>query len=294
MSNPLCYSKIKNLITIQRLTHSSTHPKHLMHSTNKIGSFLTLRANGWSLDKIAKHINVSKGTVWSWDVKHQAEIHLLKHMQLERVQEQYLPSYEEELKSLALQLTRVEEALAKQDLVKMGPAFLMQTSLQIRDRLSKMRQQAPLRTVRYGPIEPLPVTGCVTKDEHYPWTKGDPTVEDAEDAEIAKTKAADTPPPTPTPSPSAAPSASTNGKRPLGGRSNGHSAERAVAITITADGITSLPCQADLERSRQHESSPCLRASVVGSLPKTDQNRPKTPGGQNSDRSASTTSTDKN
>jgi hypothetical protein len=290
MSNPLCYSKIKNLITIQRLTHSSTHPKHLMHSTNKIGSFLTLRANGWSLDKIAKHINVSKGTVWSWDVKHQAEIHLLKHMQLERVQEQYLPSYEEELKGLALQLARVEEALAKQNLATMSPAFLMQTSLQIRDRLSKMRQQAPLRTVKHGPIEPLPVTGCVTRDEAYPWSKGDPAVEAAEDAaldaEIEKNKAADTPAPAPTRTPTPAltppptPSGSTNGKPHLNGHCNG---------------------KPHLDRSNgnghgagQHESSPCLRASVVSSQTKTDQNRPKTPGGPNSYPSASTTSTNEN
>jgi hypothetical protein len=183
-----------------------------MHPTSKIGSFMALRANGWSLDKIAKHINVSKGTLWSWDVKHQAEIHLLKHMQLERVQEQYLPSYEEELKGLALQLTRVEEALAKQDLATMGPSFLMQTSLQIRDRLSKMRQQTPLRTVQYGPVEPLPVTGCVTRDEAYPWIKGDPAIEAAEavtlDAEIAKDKPAVTPV---TPAP--APSDAANGNR---------------------------------------------------------------------------------
>ena len=256
-----------------------------MHPTNKIGSFLTLRANGWSLDRIAKHINVSKGTAWSWDVKHQAEIHLLKHMQLERVQEQYLPSYEEELKSLALQLTRVEEALAKQDLATMGPAFLMQTSLQIRDRLFKMRQQAPLRTVQYGPIEPLPVTGCVTKDEAYPWIQGDPAIEAAEDAalaeEITKSKAADTPAPalTPTPSPSPTPSGSTNGKPHLNGHSNG----KPHLNRSNGNG----------HGAGQNESSPCLRVSVV-SPPETDQNRPKTPGGQNSNPSASTTSTNEN
>jgi hypothetical protein len=257
-----------------------------MHPTTKIGSFLTLRANGWSLDKIAKHINVSKGTIWSWDVKHQTEIHLLKHMQLERVQEQYLPSYEEELKGLALQLARVEEALAKQDLATMGPAFLMQTSLQIRDRLSKIRQQAPLRTVQCGPIEPLPVTGCVTRDETYPWIKGDPAIEAAEDAaldaEIAKNKAGDTTAaaPTLTPAPSPAPSGSTNGKPHLNGHSNG----KPQSGRSNGNGHS----------AGQNESSPCLRASVVSPFPKTDQNRPKTPGGQNSGRSPSTTSTNEN
>jgi hypothetical protein len=279
-----------------------------MHSTSKIGSFMTLRANGWSLDKIAKHINVSKGTVWSWDVKHQSEIHLLKHMQLERVQEQYLPSYEEELQSLALQLAlqlaRVEDALAKQDLATMGPAFLMQTSLQIRDRLSKMRQQAPLRTVQYGPIEPLPVTGCVTKDEHYPWVEGDPVIEAAEDAaldaEIAKNKAADTPPvqtppaadnavPRPAPAPAAG---STNGKPHLNGHGNlHHNGANGKANGSTSD-------RSDSTTQRFNDSTLPIRvdpcSSVVSSQTKTDQNRPKTPGGQNSDRSKSTTSTNEN
>jgi len=161
-----------------------------MYPSSKIGQFMTLRANGWSLDKIAKQINVSKSTLWGWDVKHQNEVHLLKHMQLERVQEQYLPSYEDELKSVYTQLNRIEEALAKHDLSTMTPAFLMQMSLQYRDRLSKMRHQAPLRTVQMGPVEPLPVTGCVTNDSEYPWVDGDPAVEAAEDAAETSEKAA--------------------------------------------------------------------------------------------------------
>ena len=169
-----------------------------MYPSTKIGQFMTLRANGWSLDKIAKQINVSKSTLWGWDVKHQNEVHLLKHMQLERVQEQYLPSYEDELKSVSTQLNRIEEALARHDLSTMTPAFLMQMSLQYRDRLSKMRHQAPLRTVQMGPIEPLPVTGCVTNDSEYPWVDGDPAVEAAEDAAEAAEKA---PPAGPSPNP---------------------------------------------------------------------------------------------
>ena len=47
-----CQSQIKN-----------QKSKMLMHPTTKLGQFMTLRANGWSLDKIAKNINVSKGTL---------------------------------------------------------------------------------------------------------------------------------------------------------------------------------------------------------------------------------------
>jgi hypothetical protein len=290
-----------------------------MHPTTKIGSFMTLRANGWSLDKIAKKINVSKSTLWAWDVKHQNEIHLLKHMQLERVQEQYLPSYEEELKSVSNQLARVDQALAEHNLAAMGPAFLMQMSLQLRDRLSKMRQQAPLRTVQYGPIEPLPVTGCVTKDDDYPWVAGDPAIEAAEDAaEAAEATGAAEPalaqsntPPSRS-EPSATPGSKNprangaphlnghsngNGKPHLNGHSDGHRASKADRIVPAAgvpDASALLTRESTLEPSRQNQSPPCLRVSVVPSENKTEQNRTKREGGQNSGPSPSTTCNDEN
>ena len=139
-----------------------------MHDQSKIAAFMALRANGWSLAKISKELNVSKATLWSWDHKHENEIHVLKHLQLERLQEKFLPSYEEELAQLRSYLERIESALEKQDFTTMTPEFLLQMSLQLRARLAKMREQVPLRTIRPNtPLEDIPVTGCISRQNAH-------------------------------------------------------------------------------------------------------------------------------
>ena len=84
-----------------------------MHSPTKLGSFMALRANGWSLAKISKQLDISKSTLWEWDNKHQSEIHFLKHLQIEKLQEEYLPTYEEELQQTAALLGRVQHGLGQ-------------------------------------------------------------------------------------------------------------------------------------------------------------------------------------
>ena len=137
-----------------------------MHNQQKQTKFVALRACGWSLTRISKEIDVPKSTIWDWDSKQAAAIHYLKYLQVEKLQEKFLPTYENELQQLTGYLGRVEEALAAQDFSKMTPEFLLQTSLQIRTRLNKMREQMPLRTTPDDqPFEPLPFTGCVSNGD---------------------------------------------------------------------------------------------------------------------------------
>ena len=150
-----------------------------MHDTSKLGSFMALRANGWSLAKISRELNISKSTLWEWDNKQQNEIHLLKHLQLEKLQEKYLPTYEEELSKLRSYLDRLEVALENQDFTKMGPEYVLQMALQLRARLGKMREQVPLRNVPFNqPLAPLPFTGCVSRQGSHKFRdeffEGDP------------------------------------------------------------------------------------------------------------------------
>jgi hypothetical protein len=144
-------------------TKTSTDTKP-MHDSPKLTSFIALRANGWSLASIAREINVPKSTLWDWDNKHQNEIHLLKHLQLEKLQEKYLPTYEEELSKLRSYLDRLEAALENSELGRMEPAGILQLILQVRSRMARMREQVPLRNVPCNePLAPLPYTGCVTR-----------------------------------------------------------------------------------------------------------------------------------
>lgn len=156
-----------------------------MHAAARLGSFMALRANGWSLARISKELNIAKSTLWEWDNKNQNEIHLLKHLQLEKLQERYLPTYEEELSKLRSYLDRLEAALETQDFSKMGPEYVLQMALQLRARLGKMREQVPLRTIRLNePAEPLPFTGCVSRQDANSFREeffaGEPVEDDPE------------------------------------------------------------------------------------------------------------------
>lgn len=173
-----------------------------MHDTSKIGSFMALRANGWSLAKISKELNVSKSTLWEWDNKQQSEIHLLKHLQLEKLQEKYLPTYEEELSKLRSYLDRLEVALENQDFTKMGPEYVLQMALQLRARLGKMREQVPLRNVPFNqPLAPLPFTGCVSRqgdhkfrEEFFEGYPAEPVAAPRESADASEASEAAPPP----------------------------------------------------------------------------------------------------
>jgi hypothetical protein len=125
-----------------------------MRTQKELSQFIVLRSNGWSLAKISKHLNIPKTTLFRWEEKNADTIHLLKYVQLEKIQEQYVPSYEEQLKDTHQHLTRIQDALKHQDYSKMSPEFLLQMNFQLQTRLDKIRQKVPLRSPQFGgPIE---------------------------------------------------------------------------------------------------------------------------------------------
>src|SRR5436853_7883973 len=87
--------------------------------------------NGWSLGKISEKLNIPRSTLFEWGGNLQQEIHVLKCYQLEKLQEKYIPSFEEELQQLSSYLTRVERALEKHEFDNMTPEFLVQTAKQL-------------------------------------------------------------------------------------------------------------------------------------------------------------------
>src|SRR2546421_7322059 len=103
MSYPTCYSSNKTL--------------NRMQLTDSKNSFLLMRANGWSFRSISEKLGVPKSTLFNWesDGSTRREINVMKSLQLEKLQERYIPSFEEELQKLSTCLSRVERALEKQD-----------------------------------------------------------------------------------------------------------------------------------------------------------------------------------
>ena len=166
-----------------------------MRTQKELSQFIVLRSNGWSLAKISKHLNIPKTTLFRWEEKNADTIHLLKYIQLEKIQERYVPSYEEQLKDTHEHLQRIQAALKEQDYRRMSPEFLLQMNFQLQTRLDKIRQQVPLRTPQVGvPLEALPPIGCVTKDDHFPRegdsSDPDPNVEGEPATPVAPRKSA--------------------------------------------------------------------------------------------------------
>ena len=139
-----------------------------MHPTDPKNAFLLLRGNGWSFGSISKKLGIPKSTLFRWesDTATRRMIDVMKSLQLEKLQEQYIPSFEEELQKLASCLCRVESALEKQDYEAMRPEFLLRTSLQLRSRLNNLRTDIqPTRTLDLAEVPPSPFPGCISRSQ---------------------------------------------------------------------------------------------------------------------------------
>jgi len=122
-----------------------------MHSTDTKNRFLELRAKGWSLARIADHLDVSKRTLVDWNQHAQPEIRVLKAVELEALQEKLLASHEAELTQLNSHLRRIETELATRTLEIVSTENLYRLAAQLRRQL----QQARLRPALPGETESL-------------------------------------------------------------------------------------------------------------------------------------------
>ena len=120
------------------------------------------------LGSISRQLGLPKSTLFNWesDPSNHRAINVMKSLQLEKLQEKYIPSFEEELQRLSTCLNRIECALEKQDYDAMRPEFLLRTSLQLRSRLNKLRSDVqPSRTLDHGELPPNPLPGCITRSQ---------------------------------------------------------------------------------------------------------------------------------
>jgi hypothetical protein len=87
-----------------------------MHSTETVNQFLNLRAQGWSFDRIADHLHVSKPTLLDWGRKYQSEIQTLKTTHDRSIQEAAQASSQLRLKHLLLSHTTLRQEIIKRTL----------------------------------------------------------------------------------------------------------------------------------------------------------------------------------
>jgi hypothetical protein len=115
-----------------------------MHSTDSRSQFLELRAKGWSLARIAAHINVSTRTLVDWNRQSQGELRVLRAVELEALQEKLLATHEQELTRLTQHLQRLEEEVAKRQLQPMETKDLYRLCSLVRAEIRKVRLEPEL------------------------------------------------------------------------------------------------------------------------------------------------------
>ena len=100
---------------------------------------MQLRAEGWSLARIAAHLNISKRTLVDWNQHSPPDIQTLKAVELAAPQEKILASHEAELTQLMNHLKRVEQELTKRELQFVSTENLYRFAGQLRLEIRAVR-----------------------------------------------------------------------------------------------------------------------------------------------------------
>ena len=95
---------------------------------------------GWSLARIAAHLNVSQRTLVDWNRQEHVEIRTLCAVELEALQEKILATREQELKRLKSELDRIDQELAKRTTDCIPTENLYRLSALLRGEIRKVCQ----------------------------------------------------------------------------------------------------------------------------------------------------------
>lgn len=123
--------------------------------------FLDLRAKGFSYDKIAKSIGVSKPTLIEWSKELENELFNLKSIERERLQEMFLVSKKSRVKLLSRQLRRLLSESDSRDLSSISTSKLLQLILKYTIELKS--EEEPIRFRKSEIVTPLDSLGVQSR-----------------------------------------------------------------------------------------------------------------------------------
>jgi hypothetical protein len=127
-----------------------------MHATDTRLRFVELRAQGWSLVRIAAELQVAKCTLVEWNRAARQEIHDRKSVEIEAMRERILVSQELELQRLTTQLNRIEAVLAKRCLDCLSTESLFMLAATVRAQLRRAGAAPSLASLEPLPAPPAP------------------------------------------------------------------------------------------------------------------------------------------
>jgi len=108
-----------------------------MIDTETIARFVFMRSQGWSFNRIAVELNVSKPTLIKWGRQHQFEIANLRATETEGLAERIFRQRHERWEILARQLKRLEEEIEKRDLEEIPASRLHAIAAALRAEINR-------------------------------------------------------------------------------------------------------------------------------------------------------------
>ena len=125
--------------------------------------FITLRADGLSFDKIAKHLKVSKVTLIQWSKLFEDDIKELQFLAMVEIKKQYSNTVAKRYETLLQQLDKIDNAILEADLLETPLKDLIQlqqhTYSQIESIEKRFKTKAYITNKNeFGMVENLELT----------------------------------------------------------------------------------------------------------------------------------------
>mgnify|MGYP001155437714 FL=1 len=108
-----------------------------METNEKKEKFIQLRAKGYSFDKIAKKLKMSKQTLIDWNKELEEEISNFKAMELELLYEKYYLTREQRLQTFGQMLSRLKDEIDIRDLSEIPTEKLLDLFLKYNEKVKE-------------------------------------------------------------------------------------------------------------------------------------------------------------
>ena len=108
-----------------------------MTDPENIARFIMLRSQGWSFNRLAVELNISKPTLIKWSRQHQFEIANLRATETEALAERVFRQRHERWEVLARQLKKLEEEIEKRDLEEIPASRLHAIASSLRAEINR-------------------------------------------------------------------------------------------------------------------------------------------------------------
>jgi hypothetical protein len=108
-----------------------------MTDSDTIARFILLRSQGWSFNRIAAELNVSKPTLIKWSRQHQFDIANLRATETEALAERLFRQRQERWEVLARQLKRIEDEIEERELDEIPVARLHSIAAALRAEIKE-------------------------------------------------------------------------------------------------------------------------------------------------------------